>query len=64
MPEHAIWRPKAPYILVFRYVVGIAPLKITRLLIYSLISVELQGFEPWTPALQRQCSSQLSYSPF
>ena len=26
--------------------------------------VELQGFEPWTPALQRQCSSQLSYSPF
>ena len=26
-------------------------------------SVELQGFEPWTPALQRQCSSQLSYSP-
>ena len=25
--------------------------------------VELQGFEPWTPALQRQCSSQLSYSP-
>ena len=27
------------------------------------IVVELQGFEPWTPALQRQCSSQLSYSP-
>src|SRR6056297_1195763 len=27
------------------------------------LSVELQGFEPWTPALQRQCSSQLSYSP-
>ena len=25
--------------------------------------VELQGLEPWTPALQRQCSSQLSYSP-
>jgi hypothetical protein len=27
------------------------------------VVVELQGFEPWTPALQRQCSSQLSYSP-
>ena len=26
--------------------------------------VELVGFEPTTPALQRQCSSQLSYSPF
>ena len=25
--------------------------------------VELRGFEPRTPALQRQCSSQLSYSP-
>ena len=64
MPEHAIWRPKAPYILIVRYVYGIAPLNNTRLLISSLISVELQGFEPWTPALQRQCSSQLSYSPF
>ena len=30
---------------------------------FTSISVELQGFEPWTPALQRQCSSQLSYSP-
>ena len=25
--------------------------------------VEQQGLEPWTPALQRQCSSQLSYCP-
>ena len=29
----------------------------------SKTSVELRGFEPRTPALQRQCSSQLSYSP-
>ena len=25
--------------------------------------VETQGLEPWTPALQRRCSSQLSYCP-
>ena len=30
---------------------------------YLKIPVELRGFEPRTPALQRQCSSQLSYSP-
>lgn len=25
--------------------------------------METQGLEPWTPALQRRCSSQLSYVP-
>ena len=28
-----------------------------------LVLVETQGLEPWTPALQRRCSSQLSYVP-
>ena len=32
-------------------------------MVIKKIMVELQGLEPWTPALQRQCSSQLSYSP-
>ena len=35
----------------------------SRLHYYLKIPVELRGFEPRTPALQRQCSSQLSYSP-
>ena len=34
-----------------------------RIYAHPQFLVELQGFEPWTPALQRQCSSQLSYSP-
>ncbi len=44
---------------------GITSSQFSSLQYFNLlsISVELQGFEPWTPALQRQCSSQLSYSP-
>ena len=30
----------------------------------ATLLVETQGLEPWTPALQRQCSSQLSYVPY
>ena len=29
----------------------------------GFLSVEAMGIEPTTPALQRQCSSQLSYAP-